>query len=138
MDRMQPPPNYYGQPYPPEQNQQQNYQQPYMGQPMNNPLPPPPIAPRAEKTNKPQEDYEQMVKGSSNDGAVYFTETMNDYRKKNVNIYCTFPDSAKNRDMVFRGRLISAAMDHVVLEDRESGTLYIILGVYINFIEIAK
>ena len=135
MDRMQPPPNYYGTPYPPTDQNNQQYQQPFMGQQMNSPIPPP-NGQRVEKPSKQQEDYEQMMDESTSNNSVYFAQTVNDYRKKIVSVYCTFPDSAKNRDMVFRGRLISAASDHVVVEDRESGTLYIILGVYINFIEI--
>lgn len=108
----QPPPNYYGNPYPPtypQQNNNQNYQQ-------DNDAPPPP----------------QGYKTIDNDT---FTIDFENLPKERITVYATFPDSAVWHDRVFKGILIEASNEYVTLFDEETKTFTTIVGVYVNFVE---
>lgn len=108
----QPPPNYYGNPYPPtypQQNNNQNYQQ-------DNDAPPPP----------------QGYKTIDNDT---FTIDFENMPKERITVYATFPDSAVWHDKVFKGILIEASNEYVTLFDEETKNFTTIVGVYVNFVE---
>ncbi len=134
MERIQPPPNYYGAPYPngsenmgnnPYPPQMGGYpQNPNMAQPYPQPenMPPRNMM-RADSAPEVEEFYESFNKMvSSNLG-------------KHVNIHCSFTDSTKWHDKEFIGVLASAGDNYVIVYDQETNRHYLIVAVYIDFIE---
>ena len=129
MDRMQPPPNYYGTPYPNPNVDPSAYKQPYVG-----PQPPQPNQPITPSNQPiPQPDvYEQMYNGQGNLTPVSY------YLGKRMKIYCSFPDSSKWHDVIFEGTLIEAAADRMIIRNVSNNMVTIIVGVYINYIEMME
>lgn len=126
MDRIQPPPNYFGAPYPPNNENvvyNPNYQQnngfnPSFAQPNLNPN-----MVRQDSTTDIEEFYESFNKlVASNLG-------------RNVNVYCSFTDSTKWHDKIFTGILAAAGDNHVIIFDKENNRHYLIVDVYIDYIE---
>lgn len=49
--------------------------------------------------------------------------------------YCSFPDSNEWRDTVFTGIIEQAARDHLIISNPSTGKWYLILMVYLNYVE---
>ena len=49
--------------------------------------------------------------------------------------YCSFPDSNEWRDTVFSGIIETATRDHLVISNPSTGKWYLILMVYLNYVE---
>lgn len=49
--------------------------------------------------------------------------------------YCTFPDSYDWRDSVFNGRIEQAGRDHLIISNPNTGKCYMILMIYLNYVE---
>lgn len=49
--------------------------------------------------------------------------------------YCTFPDSNDWRDSVFNGIIEQAGRDHLIIRNPNTGKWYIILMIYLNYVE---
>ena len=49
--------------------------------------------------------------------------------------YCTFPDSNDWRDSVFNGIVEQAGRDHLIVRNPSTGKWYIILMIYLNYVE---
>ena len=49
--------------------------------------------------------------------------------------YCTFPDSNDWRDSVFNGTIEQAGRDHLIIRNPNTGKWYIILMIYLNYVE---
>lgn len=136
MDRMKPPPSYYGNPYTqqgmepgmPYSQGQFNGQPPYQGGQMT--PPPPPQMPNGQGMQEGQYNpYTSEIPPSFNTGLENFVG-------KRMKVYCSFPDSAKWHDVIFDGNLVYAANDQVILKDTETKLLTAIVGVYVNYVEI--
>lgn len=140
MDRMTPPPNYYGAPY------QQNYG-PNMPNNPSMPGPQPPM-PNGNVNMPPQmnqpRDFEEpmyMDKGNampntSDQICIGYTyaDIAQANRGKKVKIYCSFTDSSQWHDMSIDGRILYAAEDHIAIETDENPSKYIvIIGIYIDY-----
>ena len=113
MERIQPPPNYYGAPYPQPQEGMPN---PYQSQPMNN-YPPQQSMPPYPNAEQPINS--QMRQNISDNSVNEFYESFNKLISTNlgrsVNVHCSFTDSTKWHDKEFRH--------------------YLIVGVYVDYIE---
>lgn len=131
MDRIQPPPNYYGAPYPSSQEGMTNTPYPpQMGgypQPPNQNIVPP----------YPQPTMARQEQGNSNIEEFY--ESLNKLVSSNVgrlvNVHCSFTDSTKWHDKEFIGVLASAGDNYVIIYDKDNNKHYLIIGVYIDYIE---
>lgn len=53
---------------------------------------------------------------------------------KKATVHMTFPDSAQFRDREFRGIIEQSGRDHIILSDPTSGTWYLLLMIYLDFI----
>ena len=147
MDRMTPPPNYYGAPFPGFNQGPQGPQgaQPPMPTPnnvppqnnmpnqnLNNPTPPP-YTGQVESMNT---DYKQNSDNNQLCVCYTYADIAHANRGKVVKIYCSFPDSSKWHDVVIEGIIYYAADDHIVIESIEEPKKYtMILGVYVNYME---
>ena len=148
MDRMQPPPNYYGVPYPnptmdPSMGNQPTYpsQQPPapMGNRPVNGVPEPPI----EQIPIPDAlsmTLEQALKQNmDNNGTDPSLEIhVNTFTGKKVRVYCSFPDSAQWHDVVLEGKILYAANDKIILENPETKMLTVIVAIYVNYYEVIE
>lgn len=143
MDRMTPPPNYYGAPFP-GFNQGPQGQVPQGVQPpmpnngnMPNNMPsqnanqtPPVYNGQTNNSNDQQETNNQLCV------CYTYADIAHANRGKVVKVYCSFPDSSKWHDVVIEGIIYYAADDHIVIESIEEPKKYtMILGVYVNFME---
>lgn len=54
---------------------------------------------------------------------------------KYINAYFSFPDSTEWRNKVYSGTLKEAGKDHIIIENRETGRNYLILMIYLNYVE---
>ena len=61
----------------------------------------------------------------------------NDKGKK-VKIYTSFPDSNEWKDKVFEGTVEQAGRDHIVLRDTKDGRWYLILMIYLDYVEFEE
>ncbi len=149
MERMTPPPNYFGAPYPSSVNGSSmpspNYPGPNMNQqPMftnekfnqNNAMP---VAGEGSNTVQDQDvsSYDTLVQEIDNVKTFYdaFKKHINKNIGKKVKIYCSFPDSTKWHDVVFEGTLVSAGNDNMMIKSDEGNFYNLISAVYINFVE---
>lgn len=137
MDRIKPPPSYYGNPYQggmepgaPYGQGQFNGQPPYQGNPMgqgNGNQPPIPNG---------QGGQEGTYNPYTSEVPMTFNTSLENFVGKRMKVYCSFPDSAKWHDVIFEGSLVYAANDQVILRDLETKQLVAIVGVYVNYVEI--
>lgn len=138
MDRMQPPPNYYGAPY--------NGFGPNMGP--NNPMPNPQMPPNMPNPGgmppmggpqmqpvmaDPSQIPPPPIQSNNYENDDLYTETNNN-RGKKLRVYCSFTDSSKWHDVIFEGILVYGVADHICVKTKDD--IYtIIVGIYINYIE---
>lgn len=131
MERIQPPPNYYGAPYPnAQENMQQNpypnqmggYPQEPMGQPYPNQMPNPQMraTPSDQNVEEFYESFNKLV--SSNLG-------------RQVSVHCSFTDSTLWHDKEFIGVLASAGDNYIIVYDKDVNRHYLIVAVYVDYIE---
>ena len=143
MDRMTPPPNYYGAPFP-GFNQGPQGPVPQGAQPpmpnngnmpnnmpnQNNAQTPHAYNGQANNSNDQQESNNQLCV------CYTYADIAHANRGKVVKVYCSFPDSSKWHDVVIEGIIYYAADDHIVIESIEEPKKYtMILGVYVNYME---
>lgn len=124
MDRMSPPPNYYGSPYPPQGMDMGPYGK-------DNVAPPPRNFSEGGEVNS---GYRADT--SLNEITDYFASLTPNNIGHRVNVCCTFPDSAKWHDKVFSGFLVDSKESDIVIYDPDAKKYYMIVNVYINFIEL--
>ena len=52
--------------------------------------------------------------------------------------YCSFPDSIEWKDKVFNGIVEQAGRDHLIISDPNTGKWYMILMIYLNYVEFEE
>ncbi len=142
MDRMTPPPNYYGAPYP---NFNQNMPNPQMqGQGPQPPMPNSMNSGQQTQMPKPPQGFEESIfveqgpvtppKTDQICMSYSYADIAQANRGKKVVVYCSFADASQWHDVTFEGRILYGAIDHIALESEENPGHYIaILGVYIDY-----
>lgn len=53
---------------------------------------------------------------------------------KTATVYCTFENNREWNAKVFHGEVEAAGIDHVIIKDNKTGTRYLILMVYVDYI----
>ena len=142
MDRMTPPPNYYGAPFP-------CFNQGGGPNPQMMPSNQPPMPNGANINNQVQPDYanenypvpQAESYNTSNKEHICmnysYAEIAHANRGKHVKVYCSFPDSTKWHDVVIEGKIHYAADDHILIETLDNPNHYImIVGIYVNYMEL--
>lgn len=54
---------------------------------------------------------------------------------KKITAYYSFPDSVEWRDRKFTGIIEQAGRDHLILSDINTGNRYLLLMIYLNYVE---
>ena len=57
---------------------------------------------------------------------------------KYAKFYCSFPDSIEWKDKIFSGIVEQAGRDHLIISDPSSGKWYMILMIYLNYVEFEE
>ena len=107
------------QPFPPNPTTQQplNPPTPNTQIPYNQPYSPNPFTP----TKRVEESYiENIIRLN---------------RGKLGTFYMTYSDSNEWRDRVYKGVIEAAGIDHIIISDPRDGKRYVLLNIYLNWIE---
>lgn len=56
-------------------------------------------------------------------------------RGKLATLYFSFPDSVEWRDKTFTGIIEAAGRDHIILSDPKTGRWYLLLMIYLNYVD---
>lgn len=59
-------------------------------------------------------------------------------RGKFGKFYVSFPDSVEWKDKIFTGVVEQAGRDHLIISDPQSGKWYMILMIYLNYVEFEE
>ena len=54
---------------------------------------------------------------------------------KRVRAFVSFPDSNEWKDRIFTGIIEEAGRDHLIISDPNNGNWYLILMIYLNYVE---
>ena len=54
---------------------------------------------------------------------------------KKATVYMSFSDSINYRDKIFTGVIEQAGRDHIILSDPETGKWYLLLMIYLDYVE---
>ena len=143
MEKMTPPPNYYGAPYPQNQNgstqqfpkNQQPYSNPTFQNPQNQQMNYGAYDQSVSPNLQPSSTYDNILESIKN--AEQLFEIMKSYVSNNigkrVQVFASFTDSTKWHDTVFDGILIAIADDFMIVKTNE-GKYDLISRIYVNYI----
>ena len=59
-------------------------------------------------------------------------------RGKKVKAYVSYPDSLDWKDSIYNGIIEQAGRDHLIISNPETGKWYLILMIYLNFVEFEE
>lgn len=57
---------------------------------------------------------------------------------KKVKAYVSYPDSLDWKDSIYNGIIEQAGRDHLIISNPETGKWYLILMIYLNFVEFEE
>lgn len=57
---------------------------------------------------------------------------------KKVKAYVSYPDSLDWKDSIYNGIIEEAGRDHLIISNPETGKWYLILMIYLNFVEFEE
>jgi spore germination protein Q len=118
-----------GQPYPGMQPQQQQFPQPQATPPYTPPYPP------AYGYQPPSSGIGQV---SPEIEQSYIENILRLNRGKLGTFYMTYSDSLEWRDRVYRGVIEAAGRDHIIISDPRDGKRYLLLNVYLAWVEFSE
>ena len=125
-------------------NTQQTYQYalPYTQGNVNQPFPPTPstqqqITPPNPNTQIPyQQPYSpNPFTPTKRVEESYIENIIRLNRGKLGTFYMTYSDSNEWRDRVYKGVIEAAGIDHIIISDPRDGKRYVLLNIYLNWIE---
>ena len=90
-----------------------------------------PIPPNVE-TNMP---YNPNINTFDPEEESYIENIIRLNKGKVATFYMTYNDSLEYRDKVYRGIIQAAGKDHIVISDTRDGKRYILLLVYLDYVE---
>lgn len=65
----------------------------------------------------------------------YIENILRHNKGKKVKAYVSFPDSEEWKDKVFEGTIEQAGRDHLIIRDPRDGHWYLILMIYLDYVE---
>ncbi len=97
----------------------QFYQNPYMFNPYN----------------FPQYQYPFTQNTDQTDEQSYIENILRLNKGKEVKVYVSYPDSNTWRDSIYEGIIEEAGRDHLIISDPNTGKWFLILMIYLNYVE---
>ena len=87
----------------------------------------------------PYSSYEPVNAKDDNDELPmeqsYIENILRNNKGKKAKVYMSFPDSVNWRDKEFTGIIEQAGRDHVILSDPTTGKWYLLLMIYLDYVE---
>lgn len=83
-------------------------------------------------------NYEKNIEPISNSLPMeqsYIENILRLNKGKVVTIYMTYPDSIEYRDKIYKGIIEESGRDHIVLSDPSTGKWYLLLMIYLDYVE---
>lgn len=68
----------------------------------------------------------------------YIENILRHNKGKRAKLYVSFPDSVEWRDKIYDGIIEQAGRDHIILSDPQTGKWYLILMIYLNYVEFEE
>ncbi len=65
----------------------------------------------------------------------YIENILRHNKGKKVKAYVSFPDANEWKDKVFEGTVEQAGRDHLIIRDPKTGKWYLILMIYLDYVE---
>ena len=87
------------------------------------------------QTGYPNQEYAPTAGNTLFNEQSYVENILRLNKGKMGRFYCSFPDSNEWRDTVFTGIIDEAARDHLIINNPNTGKWYLILMVYLNYVE---
>lgn len=87
------------------------------------------------QTGYPNQEYAPTAGNTLFNEQSYVENILRLNKGKMGRFYCSFPDSNDWRDTVFTGIIDEAARDHLIINNPNTGKWYLILMVYLNYVE---
>ena len=121
-------------------NNQYQYAIPYPNGNINPPYPPlsnqPSAPPLPQPNYNQQPQYQQPYnKPITTSEESYIENIVRLNRGKLATFYMSYSDSNEWRDRVYRGVIEAAGVDHIIISDPRDGKRYILLNIYLDWIE---
>lgn len=69
------------------------------------------------------------------DEQSYIENILRVNKGKRVSVYQSFADANNWKDRIFTGIIEQSGRDHIILSDPQTGKWYLLLMIYVNFIE---
>ena len=137
MEKMSPPPNYFGAPYPNPsmQNSSMPFNQNQYNAPQFNTQEPRPNNEQNSIPSTGYNTYDDITESIKNAEVLFETlkNTVASSINKRVKVYCSFTDSSKWHDVIFEGVLVGAADDYLLFRTSEK-QIDLISRIYVNYI----
>lgn len=83
----------------------------------------------------PNQEYASTAGNTVFNEQSYIENVLRLNKGKLGKFYCSFPDSNEWKDTVFTGLIEQATRDHLIINNPNTGKWYIILMVYLNYVE---
>lgn len=65
----------------------------------------------------------------------YIENILRNNKGKKVKAYVSFPDASEWKDKIFEGIIEQAGRDHLIIRDPKDGHWYLILMIYLDYVE---
>ena len=122
-------------------NNQYQYAIPYPNGNISTPYPPlggapsntPPLP--QQNYNQPPQYQQPYNKPITTSEESYIENIVRLNRGKLATFYMSYSDSNEWRDRVYRGVIEAAGVDHIIISDPRDGKRYILLNIYLDWIE---
>lgn len=93
--------------------------------------------------NSTFKSYPDFERDTTNPGNIedfpmeqsYIENILRNNKGKKIKAYVSFPDSLNWKDKIFTGIIEQAGRDHLILSDPETGKWYMILMIYLDYVE---
>lgn len=88
--------------------------------------------------NEPIYERDTAVPNQNNDLPMeqsYIENILRLNKGRKATVYVSFPDSINWKDKIFTGIIEQAGRDHIILSDPETGKWYMILMIYLDYVE---
>ena len=87
-----------------------------------------------DEQSKPVNFYRQELENVPMEQS-YIENILRHNKGKRVKAYVSFPDASEWKDKIFSGTIEQAGRDHLIIKDPETGKWYLILMIYLDYVE---
>ena len=83
----------------------------------------------------PYPNYERETNNDLPMEESYIENILRNNKGRKAKIYVSFPDSLNWKDKIFEGIIEQAGRDHIIMSDPNTGKWYMILMIYLDYVE---